>query len=58
VCVGFWFGSDLEAAAHTAARFGHYILLGVGVVLAALWLRWLQARRAAAPAATPQGERD
>ncbi len=58
VCVGFWFGSDLEAAAHAAARFGHYILLGVGVVVTALWLRWLQARRAASPAATPQGERD
>ncbi len=58
VGIGFWFGSDLEAAAHAAGRFGHYILLGVGVVLAALWLRWLQARRASQPAVTPEGERD
>ncbi len=58
VGLGFWFGSDLKEAAHEAARFGHYILLGVGVVLVALWVRWLQARRAAGPAATPEGERD
>jgi membrane protein DedA with SNARE-associated domain len=50
VCVGFWFGSDLERAAHVAARFGHYILLAVGVVLCGLLLRWAQGRRANAPA--------
>ena len=33
VCVGFWFGSDLEEAARVAARFSHYILLAVAVVL-------------------------
>jgi membrane protein DedA with SNARE-associated domain len=48
VCLGFWFGSDLEEAAHVAGRFGHYILLAVAVVLAGLAVRWLQARRAAA----------
>ena len=58
VCVGFWFGSDLEEAAHVAARFSHYILLGVAVVLAALVFRWVQARRVAAPPPTPDAERD
>jgi membrane protein DedA with SNARE-associated domain len=53
VCLGFWFGSDLEQAARVAGRFGHYILIAVGVVLAAVLARWLQARRAAAVAATP-----
>jgi membrane protein DedA with SNARE-associated domain len=54
VCVGFWFGSDLEQAARVAGRFGHYILLAVGVVLAALGARWLQARRATAAEAPSQ----
>jgi membrane protein DedA with SNARE-associated domain len=54
VCLGFWFGSDLEQAARVAARFGHYILLAVGVVLAALAARWIQARRATAAAAPQQ----
>jgi membrane protein DedA with SNARE-associated domain len=57
VCLGFWFGSDLEKAARVAGRFGHYILAGVGVVLAVLAVRWLLARRAA-PAPTPTPERD
>ncbi len=46
VCLGFWFGNDIERAAREASRFGHYILLAVGVVLAALAFRWLQRRRA------------
>jgi membrane protein DedA with SNARE-associated domain len=50
VCLGFWFGSDLEEAARVASRFSHYILLGVAVVLVALGFRWLQARRASPPA--------
>jgi membrane protein DedA with SNARE-associated domain len=62
VCVGFWFGSDLEEAARVAGRFSHYILLAVGVVLAAVAFRWLQARRAAVeppPAAeATEAERD
>jgi len=58
VCVGFWFGSDLQAAAHVAGRFSHYILLGVGVVLAALVFRWAQARRAAPPALASEAERE
>jgi membrane protein DedA with SNARE-associated domain len=58
VCVGFWFGSDLEEAARVASRFSHYILLGVAVVLAALVFRWLQARRAGAAVAAPDPDRD
>jgi membrane protein DedA with SNARE-associated domain len=46
VCLGFWFGDDIERAALEAARFGHYILLAVTVVVAALVFRWLQRRRA------------
>lgn len=54
VCLGFWFGSDLQKAAHVAGRFGHYILLGVAVVLVALTVRWWTGRRAApAPLAGP-----
>jgi membrane protein DedA with SNARE-associated domain len=45
VCLGFWFGDDVERAAREATRFGHYVLIGLGVVLAALLVRWLQGRR-------------
>ena len=45
VCLGFWFGSDIEQAAREASRFGHYVLLALAVVLTALLVRWLQARR-------------
>jgi len=48
VCLGFWFGDDIERAALEAARFGHYILLAVAVVVWALAFRWVQRRRAAA----------
>jgi membrane protein DedA with SNARE-associated domain len=60
VCLGFWLGSDLELLAHEASRFSHFILLGVGVVLFALWVRWWQARRAAPPSAPqePEAERE
>ena len=57
VCIGFWFGSDLEEAARMASQFSHYILLAVGVVLLGLLLRWLQQRKAAA-VAPAEGERD
>src|SRR5512139_3604117 len=46
VCLGFWLGSDLQALAREASRFSHYILLAVGVVVLALWIRWQQSRRA------------
>lgn len=58
VCLGFWFGSNLEELARETARFSHYILLAVGLVLFALWVRWLQGRRAAAPPSSPGAERD
>jgi membrane protein DedA with SNARE-associated domain len=45
VCLGFWFGDDVERAAREASRFGHYVLLALAVVLAALLARWLQGRR-------------
>ena len=54
VCIGWWFGGDIERAAHEASRFGHYILLAVAVVLAALGVRWMQRRRAAQAAAREQ----
>ena len=52
VCLGFWFGDDLHAAARVAARFGHYILVAVGVAILALVARWLQRRRANAAVET------
>src|SRR5512138_533558 len=58
VCLGFWLGSDLRALAREASRFSHYILVAVAVVLFALWIRWVQSRRAPAPAAAPEAERD
>jgi membrane protein DedA with SNARE-associated domain len=59
ICVGFWFGSDLEEAARVGSQFSHYILLAVAVVLAGVLLRWLQGRKAAASAVAPaDGEQD
>jgi membrane protein DedA with SNARE-associated domain len=58
VCLGFYFGSNIQEAAHAAGRFGHYILLAVAVVLLAIGLRWLQGRRAAGDTTAPEGERD
>ena len=46
VCIGFWFGDDIERAAREASRFSNYILLGLAVVLAGLGFRWWQRRRA------------
>jgi membrane protein DedA with SNARE-associated domain len=54
VCLGFWFGDDIERAAREATRFGHYILLAVAVVLAALGVRWMQRRRASQSRAEAQ----
>jgi membrane protein DedA with SNARE-associated domain len=44
VCLGFYFGSNIEDAARAASRFGHYILAAVLVVVAALLVRWWQGR--------------
>lgn len=53
VCLGFWFGDDIERAAHEASRFGHYILIGIAVVIAAFAVRWLQRRRTERATAPP-----
>jgi membrane protein DedA with SNARE-associated domain len=48
VCLGFWFGSDIQTAARQASRFSHYILAGVIAILAIVVGRWWLKRRAAA----------
>jgi membrane protein DedA with SNARE-associated domain len=46
VCLGFWFGDDIEKAARAGSQFGGYILAGVLVIVAILVGRaWLQRRR-------------
>lgn len=55
VCIGFYFGSNIQEAAQFAARFSNYILVAVGVVVLAIAFRWLQARRASPPA-EPEAE--
>jgi len=57
VCIGFYFGSNIQEAARAASRFGHYILAAVLVVVAALVFRWLQGRRAAQQATVPSPPR-
>lgn len=56
VAVGFYFGSDIQEAAHAAKRFGHYILAAALAVVGALLVRWLQARRAAQAAQAAAAE--
>ena len=57
--MGFYFGSDIQEAARVARQFSHYILLGVGVVLLGLTLRWLQRKRGAPSGPPlPDPERD
>jgi len=51
VCLGFYFGDNIEQAALQASRFGHYILAAALAIVAGLAFRWLQRRRAAAGAA-------
>jgi membrane protein DedA with SNARE-associated domain len=47
VCLGFWFGEDVQQAARAASRFGHYLLLALAVVAAVFVARWLHRRNAA-----------
>jgi membrane protein DedA with SNARE-associated domain len=47
VAVGFYFGSDIQAAARAAKRFGHYIVAAALVVVVLLVARWWQHRKAA-----------
>ena len=53
VCVGFWFGSDIQQAARHASKFSHYIVGAALVVAAILVFRWRRqrARELAAAAA-------
>lgn len=52
ICLGFWFGDDIERAARAGSEFGSYILGGVVVLVVLLLGRaWLRKRRAAAAAA-------
>ncbi len=53
VCLGFYFGDDIEKAARTSARFGHYILGAVLLVIAYFVFRSYRRRRAAAALAGP-----
>jgi len=58
VCLGFYFGSDVQVVAREAARFGHYILGAVAIVLLLVGLRWFRARRAGVPPAAAAPERE
>ncbi len=53
VCLGFYFGSNIEEAARAATQFGHLILAAVLVVAVALGIRWWQRHKAAAGPAGP-----
>jgi membrane protein DedA with SNARE-associated domain len=54
VCLGFYFGHDVEDAAHAAARCSHYLLAAVLVIVGALAIRWWQRRATGAgPAMAP-----
>ncbi len=57
ICIGFYFGSNIQEAARHASRFGHYILAAVLVVVLGLGFRWLQGRRAGSAAAADGGDR-
>jgi membrane protein DedA with SNARE-associated domain len=49
VCLGFWFGDDIERAARAGSQFGGYILAGVVLLVVLLVGRsWLKRRRARA----------
>ena len=46
VCLGFWFGDNIEKAARTGSKFGEYILGGVLLLLAVFAVRaWLRRRK-------------
>ncbi len=54
VCLGFWFGDDIQQAARVAARFSNYVLLALAALLLALGGRWWWKRRKARAAQPPQ----
>jgi membrane protein DedA with SNARE-associated domain len=46
VCLGFWFGDNIEKAARAGSQFGGYILAAIGVIAVVLLVRaWLKRRR-------------
>ena len=45
VCLGFWFGDDIQRAAREATRFSHFILAALAIVLGLLVFRWVRRRR-------------
>jgi len=51
VCLGFYFGSNIQEAAHHASRFGRYLVGTATLVLAFFVLRWWRKRRRLAKAA-------
>jgi membrane protein DedA with SNARE-associated domain len=53
VCLGFWFGSDIQQAARAASKFSHYILIAAGAAFLIYVLRWRLQRAAERAAATP-----
>jgi len=55
VCLGFWFGSDIQKAAREASKFSHFILAGSLAFAAILFFRWRRHRvREAAARALPE----
>ncbi len=54
VCLGFWFGDDIQQAARVAARFSNYVLLGLAAVLVLIGGRFWWKRRQERAAAPPQ----
>ncbi len=53
VCLGFYFGSNIEDAAHVGKKFSHVILGGVLVLVAVIAFRWWRKRKAGGPPAPP-----
>ena len=54
VCLGFWFGDDIERAARAGSEFGSYIL-GAVVLLVVVFVARALLRRRRAAAAKPAG---
>lgn len=53
VCLGFWFGSDIQAAAKAAGRFSHFIGAAALAIVIAVVVRW-RWQRAAERRRTPR----
>jgi len=55
VCLGFWFGDDIERAAREGARFSEIVLGAILAVVALLLGRWWWRRRKERPGEPPSG---